>query len=307
VPKVELNFADLEDNVFSSFLSHSSHRVIGYSSLSLSPISTYIDLIFAMRLILLLLCSYLAAGFTPTLPALQTAVQTNVRSSSSLYLSDPTAVDAAVDSARKVFYLWFFGGSGGAGLGISAFPGMYRRFSALQSLQGQGPTLGGEDLGISPLCGLPEDLKRKDVEKILNKKMAVDQMVNKGPKDSFWAQRGYLRLEAFQAANKDCNPLAVRTVFDAMSTGTSNVEPDVAQKYLDDFKGDIESFKRTLLWSKFRGYGAIAAVMGLLGLTASVCGQALVDGWFPEWPGRENFPLSIFGDPGLMSIKDYWI
>jgi hypothetical protein len=260
-----------------------------------------------MRVLLLLLCSYLAAGFTPMLPGAQSVGPSKIRNSSSLYVSDPATVDIAVEGARKVFYLWFFGGSGGGGLGISAFPGMYRRFSDLQSLKGQGPTLGGENLGISPLCGLPEDLKRKDVEKILNKKMTVEQMVNKGPKDSFWAQKGYLRLEAFQAANKDCNPLAVRTVFDAMSTGTSNVEPDVAQKFLDDFKEDIESFKRTLLWSKFRGYSAIAAVLGLLGLTASVCGQSFVDGWFPEWPGRENFPLSIFADPGLMSIKDYWI
>lgn len=263
-----------------------------------------------MKTFMLILCSCLASGFSPTASILKTASNLNKvpSNTSALKVLDPSSsVDLAIEGSRRLFYLWFFGGSGGAGLGISAFPGMYQRFLSVQRLKGQGPTLGGENLGVSPLCGLPEDLKVKDVQKILNKKMTVEQIVKKGPQESFWAQKGYLRVEAFQAANKDCNPLAVRAIFDAMSTGTSNVEPYVAQAYLDEFRNDLESFKKTLLFSKVKGYVAIGTVLGLLGLTASVCAESLADGWFPDWPGRDNFPISLFTNPGILSIKDYWI
>jgi len=102
-----------------------------------------------------------------------------------------------VDSARRLFFLWFFGGSGGGGIAIGQFPKMYEKFQDLQSLKGQGPTVGGERIGLSPLCGYPEDLCVGDVQKILSNKMSVEKMVEKGPKDSFWAERGYLRYESF--------------------------------------------------------------------------------------------------------------
>lgn len=297
-----------------SFIFFFFHIVIIFTNLHSSPgIASLFFFITGnfkqMKILLLISCSCSVLGFSPTISILKSSLLPKIDSTSSaLFVSDPgSSVDLAVEGSRRLFYLWFFGGSGGAGLGISAFPGMYQRFKNVQKLKGQGPTAGGENLGISPLCGLPEDLKIKDVQKILNKKMTVEQIVKKGPQDSFWAQKGYLRVEAFQAANKDCNPLAVRAIFDAMSTGTSNVEPYVAQAYLDEFRKDLETFKKTLLFSKFKGYVAIGTVLGLLGLTASVCAESFADGWFPNWPGRENFPLSLFTSPGILSIKDYWI
>ncbi len=95
---------------------------------------------------------------------------------------------AAVEDARKLFYLWFFGGSGGGGIAIAAFPAMYDRFSNMRSLKGMGPTAGGETIGVSPLCGFPEDLSLADVQKILKNPMSVERMVETGPKDSFWAE-----------------------------------------------------------------------------------------------------------------------
>ncbi len=88
-----------------------------------------------------------------------------------------------VDGARKLFFLWFFGASGGGGIAVGAFPGMYDNFRSVLKLKGQGPSLGGEKVGLSPLCLYPEDLYVKDVEKIVNNKMSVEQMVQKGPKD----------------------------------------------------------------------------------------------------------------------------
>jgi hypothetical protein len=223
-----------------------------------------------------------------------------------------------VESARKLFYLWFFGGSGGGGIAIAAFPEMYKRFMDMRSLGSSSSSSSNkaaglgtatekeETIGISPLCLYPEDLKLKDVQKILNNPMSVEKMVKLGPKESFWAERGYLRYEAFKAANRDCNPLAVRAVFDAFTTSTSTVEPDIAQNLLDSFREDLALFKNTLLWNKVKGYSAIALLVFLLGLAASVSLESLAAGWFPDWPGRYNFPLGLV-DPGFWTIPDYWI
>jgi hypothetical protein len=213
---------------------------------------------------------------------------------------------AAANDARRLFSLWFFGGSGGGGIAIAAFPQMYSRFMGTRGLKGQGPTLGGDKLGISPLCGLPEDLSVADVEKILRNKKSVETMVEKGPKDSFWAEKGYLRFEAFQAANPKCNPLALRAIFDALTTSTSTVEPDVAQELLDEFREDTATFKKTLLLTKAKGYSAIAFLLFLLGLTATVSAESLAAGWFPDWPGNNNFPIGLV-NPGIWTIPDYWI
>lgn len=226
-----------------------------------------------------------------------------------------TEIDMAeAESFRKYFYLWFFGGSGGGGIALAAFPAMYSRFSSMRSLgDGDGDassstTLGGPTVGLSPFCLYPQDISFKDFEKIINNKMTVEQMVSRGPKDSFWAERGYLRYEAFEAANSKCNPLALRAIFDALTTSTSIVEPDVAQELLISFRGDggVELFKSSLLKSKFKGYSAIGFLLFLLGIAATTSAEALGKGWFPEWPGLENFPVGLV-DPGVWTIPDYWI
>jgi hypothetical protein len=48
---------------------------------------------------------------------------------------------------------------------------MYNQVRTIQSLKGQGPTLGGEMLGISPLAGYPDDICIADVEQIVNNKL----------------------------------------------------------------------------------------------------------------------------------------
>ena len=70
----------------------------------------------------------------------------------------PAEILEDVEGSRAQFFIWFFGASGAASIARSAFPTMYSRLSYIQSLKGEGPTLGGETLGISPLCGYPEDL-----------------------------------------------------------------------------------------------------------------------------------------------------
>ncbi len=234
-------------------------------------------------------------AFTPISP-LKSIISTSspLQTSSSKLNLAPEFM--TVDGARRLFFLWFFGASGGGGIAVGAFPKMYQNFQDVQALKGVGPTLGGGKIGLSPLCGYPEDLALADVQKILNNKMTTEQMVQKGPKDSFWAERGYLRYEAFEAANKNCNPLALRAIFDAMTTSVSTVSPVVAQELLDSFRDDIGNLKRSLLISKAQGYSSIIFLFFLLGIAGATCTTALQAGWFPEWPGDNIF-----------TIPEYWI
>src|SRR5687768_16031628 len=75
----------------------------------------------------------------------------------------PPELAETVQAARSEFFFWFFGASGGAGLARSAFPRMFQQVRYVQSLKGVGPTFGGETLGLSPLCGYPQDVAKKDV------------------------------------------------------------------------------------------------------------------------------------------------
>ena len=84
-----------------------------------------------------------------------------------------------VDVNRISFFIWFFGASGGAGIARSAFPRMYNSVRYVQNLKGVGPTLGGPTIGLSPLCGYPEDISVADVQKIVNSKLSIEQIVAK--------------------------------------------------------------------------------------------------------------------------------
>jgi hypothetical protein len=215
------------------------------------------------------------------------------------------------EDARGFFYIWFFGGSGGVGVALRQFPQQYEKFQQVQSLKDDAPTLGGDTVGISPLCLYPRDLRKADLDKVLNNKMTVEQMVRMGPKPNYLSERGYLCFPSFVDANKCCNPLTVRAVFDAMSTG-DNVSPDVAQSKLDEFKSDESSdraaFKNSLLKTKLAGFSSIAFLLFLLGpIIGATCLEAASAGWFPEWPGNDNLPWSLVVGPGFWTIPQYWI
>lgn len=218
---------------------------------------------------------------------------------------------ASFEDARGYFYLWFFGGSGGAGVAFGQFPRQFENFQQLFGMSDDGPTQGGDTVGISPLCLYPRDVSKADLDKVLNNKLSVEQMVEKGPKPNYLSERGYLCFDSFVAANKGCNPLTVRAVFSAMSTG-DNVQPDAAQASLVEFASDASpdraAFKNALLKTKLAGFSAIAFLLFLLGpIAGSTCLEALSVGWFPDWPGNDNLPWSLLVGPGLWTIPEYWI
>jgi hypothetical protein len=214
-----------------------------------------------------------------------------------------------VEAARGLFYFWFFGSSGAAGVARSAFPRMYDQVTYIRSLKGVGPTLGGETLGVSPICGYPEDLAIKDVENVANNPLNVGEIVAKYPiEGNFLSKKGYLTFAAFEQANKDANPLAVRAIFDTFAQSTNCCSPEIAQGKLDLYKIDLSSINGALLKSKATGFASIAALLFLLGFADFIAAGHAYHGWFPDWPGANNFPACFF-DPETspLRIPDYWI
>lgn len=216
----------------------------------------------------------------------------------------------AVTSARSEFFLWFFGASGSAGIARGQFPKMYKQVQYIQNLKGNGPTLGGETIGISPLCGYPEDIAIKDIEQVINNPLSIRDIVTKFPNDgSFLAKKGYLTFTAFQAANSKANPLAVRAVFDTFAQSTDTCAPEVAEQKLQDYRQDIKRLNLALLASKSAGWFSIGVLLFLLGLADVVAAGHAYNGWFPDWPGGRDFPWSLTdpNDGAIWNIPKYWI
>jgi len=197
------------------------------------------------------------------------------------------------------------------GVALRQFPQQYANFKKLSAMSDDGPTLGGPTVGISPFCLYPRDLSKADIDKVLSNKLTVEEMVKKGPKPNYLSEKGYLCYPSFLDANKGCNPLTVRAIFDALSTG-DNVSPDVAQVKLDKIKQDMSDdrsvFKSELLKTKLVGFSSIAFLLFLLGpIVGATCLESLAAGWFPEWPGNGYLPWSLLFGPGFWTIPNYWV
>jgi hypothetical protein len=256
-----------------------------------------------MRFFFLLLSgASLAAAFVPkhlSAPALVASKTTHSRLNA---MPDVTAME----TSRAAFFLWFFGASGGAGIARSAFPRMYKSAQNIKSLKGEGSTLGGETLGLSPLCGYPEDLALADIKKILSNKLNVEQLVEKFPVEgNFLSAKGYLTFKAFQEANQNENPLAVRAIFDSLASSTDVCSPDIAQAKFDSYIEDPSLIAAELLKAKAVGFSSIFTLLFLLGLADVTAFGHANSGWFPAWPGITNFPVSFIDD--LKAIPTYWI
>ena len=219
-------------------------------------------------------------------------------SSSSILNVIPPEILEDVEGSRGQFFLWFFGASGASGIARSAFPRMYKQVNYIQSLKGAGQSLGGDMLGVSPLCEYPEDVAIKDLEKVVNNKMTVTEMVQKFPVEgNYLATKGYVAYSVFEQANNGANPLAIRAVFDTFSQSTDISNPLVAQEKLDSYKEDISVINGALFKSKVTGYSAVVTLLFLLGVADFTAWGHARDGWFHYWK-PEN---------GIFNIPDYWI
>ena len=109
-------------------------------------------------------------------------------------------------------------------------------------------------------------------------------------------------------ANPRANPLAIRAVFDSFAQSTDVCAPKVVQRKLDLYRQDVFLLKGELLYAKATGFSAVATLLFLLGLADVTAAGHAYHGWFPDWPGGQNFPWCLF-DPatGPWRIPDYWI
>lgn len=222
--------------------------------------------------------------------------------------AEPGTVTAAMEGARREFLLWFVGASGGAGIARSQFPAMYKNVQAIKALEGVGPKIeGGEMCSLPFFCGYPEDISVADIQKVASNEMSTQEMADNGPKETWVQQTGYLTYDAFKQFNEDCNPLAVRAVFDTFATSTNSVAPLAAQEMLDEYKADPsgEAFKKAIIASKLTSVSSLVVLLFLLGLADVLAFGAASRGWFPEWPGNDHLPLGLI-DPGLWTIPQYW-
>jgi hypothetical protein len=213
-----------------------------------------------------------------------------------------------MDTARTAFFIWFFGASGGAGIARGAFPRMYKNVQTIQGLKDEGPTLGGETVPLSFVCGYPtQGLSIADIKQVVN--ADVEKIVVKYPVEgNFLSAKGYLTFKAFQAANKKSNPLTVRAVFDTLNSSTDVCNPETAQEKLDAYKADPALVASELLKAKLIGFTSIFVLLFLLGLADVIAFGHAREGWFPDWPGLTNLPASLFdAEIGLRAIPSYWV
>ena len=153
-------------------------------------------------------------------------------------------------------------------------------------------------MGLSPLCGYPQDIAVADIEKVVNNKLLVEQIVEKYPVEgNFLASKGYLTFDAFERANADANPAAVRAIFDTFAQSTDLTDPRIAQEKIDSYREDPTRLNGALLKSKLTGFSAIFALLFLLGLADFIAFGHAKDGWFYGWTLED----------GIQNIPKYWI
>ena len=245
---------------------------------------------------------------------------TETRTSTQIHLAEAD-LPAASAMARGSIVLWGCGAAGAAGIGRVAFPKQFQRFLEAQKLQGVGPTNGGAKLGLpSLLLGYPEDVSLADIQQIVNNPMTVTEMTTKFPEpeggDYMAVKNGYLNIRAFREANANANPLAIQVVFESFSRSNDNVPPDIAQTALDKYStissdgGKLQSeLTGRLLGAKAQVWASGATLLFLLGIADVFTFSDLYAGWFPDWPGGKNFPMSMWTLPhgSPFEIPNYWI
>jgi len=271
-----------------------------------------------MRRFVFLATVCVAKGFT-TVPQLRREHQTVRKKKVEVRAADLIGMPIDIqemENARFAFWLCFYGAAGAASAGRETIPIRYRRLVFRNSLKGKGPTLGGPKLDLLPyVSGFPEDLAIRDVEKVARNRLSAFEIVKKFPiEKSTYAYthtknpEEFLYYEAFALANKDANPLVVRAVFDSFTNGGDTVYAGTAQNILETYREDATLLAKTLNRSKLLGLFAFVVLISLVGVADYFAAYHLYHGWFPTWPGGQNFPLCIFDrETGPFTIPQYWM
>mmetsp|Transcript_40931 Transcript_40931/g.96047 ORF Transcript_40931/g.96047 Transcript_40931/m.96047 type:complete len:279 (-) Transcript_40931:939-1775(-) len=250
-----------------------------------------------------------ANGFT-SIPAPSLSQRKNLKNSRAAPLGLVFDVDTVneISAARAAFVLCFFGAAGSAAVGRSVIPKTLDAWKATNSLRGINPSSGGEELG---LFGYPEPVYREDILKVLENPLDPKEIVDDYPLEgNIRAQQGYLVFEAFSQANADINQMAVRAVFDSIVLGINKnqVSPNRAREKLESFKKDLSNLQQANSQAKLLGFSAFFILLGIIGAADWFAFYHLWHGWFPEWPGLDHLPSSLFSqETGLTALPKYFI
>jgi len=198
--------------------------------------------------------------------------------SSSLHLGGTTLLTSLLRQTSKSeseasFWFFFLAGSGALGIGLGQVPKIKAEFDEIAALKGLGGTKGGEALNLGPVggFGLPEELRKADVEDILANIPSVETVASKGQRKTFLEQQGYLSRQGFRDSYPaETNQVALYAVFSALAGGGSSfvVAPSAFQALSQKWKAEgVESFVSDLNKSqigKLSGYGGLAFLVLLV-------------------------------------------
>lgn len=219
----------------------------------------------------------------------------------------PRNMDAAaiqdIETARTAFVLCFFGAVGSAAVGREVIPVTFREYKKTLALRGKGASLGGPEMD---LFGYPEPVYSNDVLSILNNNMSVFDMIEEYPVEG--ALPGYLRFESLALANAERSQIAVRAVFDSIATGINKnqVSPYVAERKMEQFKGDLDLMKQNSQLTKTIGVTALVLLLSIIGSADFFAVYHLLHGWFPGWQGFAEFPTSLLDERGITSLPSFF-
>ena len=169
------------------------------------------------------------------------------------------------------FWFFFFGGSGALGIGGAQVPKILKELDQIKALGGK-PSLGGPELDTNPLAtfGYPEPLRVQDIESIFQNLPDVPTLLSKGDKKTYMSQLGYVEEVALARALPDANPLALRSLYDAVSGGGGGgvISPSILTQKLAVYReaGGVEAFKTDLLVSSMKKNSAYLAFLSLIAL-----------------------------------------
>jgi len=189
--------------------------------------------------------------------------------------------DAIAETARGEFFFFFFAGSGAGGIGVLQLPKFLKYITDNRSLDGVGPTNGGEtiDTGIASL--VYPTLYQSDVAAILEKLPAAETIVARGNSNGYLASKGYVVRDDYYSALEGCNPLSKSATFDALTRGKGDVlSPIEFGESLAKYRSRTEDLVADLQAAALTKLGAFSTLLFLLAGLAWVIEEEARKGFF---------------------------
>ena len=110
----------------------------------------------------------------------------------------------------------------------------------------------------------------QDLESIFQNLPDLQTLLSKGDKKTYMSQLGYVEEVALARSLPDANPLALRSLYDAVSGGGGGgvISPSILTQKVSAYResGGLEAFKTDLLVSSLKKNSAYLAFLLLIAL-----------------------------------------